>query len=217
MRRADIEEAIRQQEREGYSRRVEAGATVADLKALAQSGKKFGVIYPDPAWTFRVYSGREKQRSAERRYDVMSLDQIKALPVEALAADNCALFLWAVWPEMPGAIEVIEAWGFRYSTAGFVWVKQNRKGVGLFTGMGYHTRNNTEPCLLGLRGAPMRMAKDVHQVIMAPVGEHSEKPEEARRRIERLYPGPYLELFARQPRERWTTWGNELPARQEAA
>jgi N6-adenosine-specific RNA methylase IME4 len=118
---------------------------------------------------------------------------------------------WAVWPELPGALDVIAAWGFQYQTAGFVWVKQNASGD-LFTGMGYHTRANTEPCLLATRGSPQRLSKDVHQVVIAPVGEHSEKPDEVYCRIERLYPGPYLELFARKPREHWTTWGDEIAA-----
>ena len=77
-------------------------------------------------------------------------------------------------------------------------------------GMGYHTRANTEPCLLATRGNPPRLADDVHQVIMAPVGEHSAKLDEAYSRIRRLYPGPYLELFARKPRDGWTVWGNEV-------
>jgi N6-adenosine-specific RNA methylase IME4 len=199
------------QEREGYIARAAQGGTVTDLAALAASGFRAGVIYVDASWTFHTYSGKGKQRSAERHFDVMTLDAIKALPVAPLAADDCALLLWAVWPELPGALDVIRAWGFQYQTAGFVWVKQNASGDGLFTGMGYHTRANTESCLLATRGSPLRLAADVHQVIMAPVGAHSEKPEEVARRIERLYPAPYLEMFARKPREGWTTWGNEVP------
>jgi N6-adenosine-specific RNA methylase IME4 len=203
-----VNAAIIEQEREGYRARTEQGATVADLQALV--GTRFGVIYPDPPWSFEVYSGKGKQRSAERHYDTWSLERIKALPVQALAADDCALLLWAVWPELDGALDVIRAWGFEYQTCGFLWVKLNPNGEGLFTGMGYHTRANTEPCLLATRGSPLRLANDVHQVVMAPVTEHSEKPAEVAQRIGRLYPGPYLELFARQPRERWTVWGNEV-------
>jgi N6-adenosine-specific RNA methylase IME4 len=204
-------------EREGYRARTEHGATVADLDALVRAGKKFAVIYPDPSWPFETYSEKGKQRSAERHYDTMSLDQIKALPVQALAADDCALLLWVTWPGLHDAVDVIRAWGFEYRTCSFLWVKTTEKadcikldGAGLHWGMGYHTRANTEPCLLAVRGAPLRLAADVHQVVMATVAEHSEKPEEVARRIERLYGGPYLELFARRPRERWTTWGNEV-------
>jgi N6-adenosine-specific RNA methylase IME4 len=206
-----------EQERETYRARVETGATVSDLEALAASGLKFGVICPDPPWTFDVYSGKGKQRSAERHYDTASLDEIKALPVAALAADDCALLLWAVWPNLNAALEVIAAWGFKYQTAGLLWVKTNEgaesvalDGTGLHWGMGYHSRANTEPLLLSSRGSPRRLSADVHQVVIAPAGQHSEKPSEAYSRIQRLYPGPFLELFGRKRREGWHVWGNEV-------
>jgi N6-adenosine-specific RNA methylase IME4 len=201
-----------EQERAPYATRIHQGGTVADLKALAASGKKFGGICVDPPWSFEVYSGKGKQKAAERHYDVMSLDDIKALPIADLAATDCALFLWAVWPRLPDALEVIRAWGFEFKTAGFVWVKQNRGGEGLFTGMGFWTRANTEPCLLATRGSPLRLAADVHQVILSPVREHSRKPDEVRSRIERLVAGPHLELFGREQAPGWTVWGNEIPS-----
>jgi N6-adenosine-specific RNA methylase IME4 len=77
--------------------------------------------------------------------------------------------------------------------------------------MGHVTRLGSEPVLLGLRGSPIRLHNDVRQVVIAPIGEHSEKPEEVRRRIERLYPGPYLELFGRKEAPGWSVWGNEIP------
>jgi N6-adenosine-specific RNA methylase IME4 len=107
-------------------------------------------------------------------------------------------------------LDVITAWSFQFKSVGFVWVKLNPSGEGLFTSMGFGTRANTEFVLLATRGAPLRLNADVHQVVMAPVGAHSEKPEEIARRIERLFPGPYLELFARRPRKGWMTWGNEI-------
>ena len=76
--------------------------------------------------------------------------------------------------------------------------------------MGYWTRANAEMCLLATRGSPQRLAMDVPQVIIAPVGEHSQKPEEARRRIERLLNGPYLELYGRKPVDGWTVWGDQI-------
>ena len=108
-------------------------------------------------------------------------------------------------------LDVITAWGFKYTTVGFVWVKLNRNGEGLFFSTGFHTRSNTEFCLLAKRGKPLQLAKDVDQVIMTPVGAHSEKPDEAYRRMERLYGGPRLELFARKLRPNWLCWGDELP------
>ena len=190
---------------------IDDGCTVDDLNKPIAAGKKFGVIYADPPWAFRVYSGKGKARSADKEYDTQSLDWIKSLPIEQLAADDCALFLWAVMPELPGALDVIKAWGFEYKTAGFTWVKQvSIDNPNLAWGMGYWTRANAELCLLATRGSPQRQAKDVHQVIMSPVGEHSRKPEEASVRIERLLPGPYLELFARRPMAGWTVWGNQI-------
>lgn len=197
-------------EKQSYSAEITEGCTVADLDALVRAGKKFSVIYADPPWEFKVYSGKGKQRSAERHYDTKPLDAIKALPVDALAADDCALMLWAVCPELPGALEIIEAWGFKYKTVGFTWVKQNPSGDGLKWGMGYWTRANVELCLLATRGSPKRQAMDVHQVVMSPVGEHSRKPDEVQKRIERLLPGPYLELYGRRASPGWTVWGNQV-------
>jgi N6-adenosine-specific RNA methylase IME4 len=181
------------------------------VKELAAISGPFDTIYADPPWTFEVYSGKGKQRSAERYYDTMKLEEIKNLPVAKIAAKDCALFLWTVWPELPGALEVIEAWGFEYKTAAFVWVKQvSEQNEKLFTGMGYWTRANSEPCLLAIKGKPLRLNLDVHQIITAPVGKHSEKPEIARERIECLVGGPYLELFGRKKVEGWTVWGDEV-------
>ena len=110
---------------------------------------------------------------------------------------------------MPEAFEVIRAWGFEYKTCAFVWVKTTKDESRFATGMGYWTRANAEICLLATRGSPKRINADVHQVISSPRTEHSRKPEEVATRIERLVPGPYLELFARRPREGWSLWGNE--------
>jgi len=212
--------------RQEFEERRDKGARVADLVALAKEGFRAGVIVADPAWEFKVYSGKGKQRSAERHYDTSSLEAIKDLGkyVVPLMAPNCALLMWMVWPEMPGALEVIRSWGAEYKTVGFVWVKATKNaeritldGDGLHWGMGYHTRANSEVCLLATRGNPQRSAKDVHQIVVAPVGEHSEKPDEVCRRVERLYIGPYLELFARKPRPGWTVWGNEIQPAAEAA
>jgi N6-adenosine-specific RNA methylase IME4 len=170
--------------RKSYEEHRQIGDTVAGLESLI--GRNFPVIYGDPPWKFRTYSVNGEARSAERHYGTMSLDDICALPIKDIAAEDCTLFLWGVWPELPGALEVVRRWGFEYKTCAFTWVKQNRSGEGLFTGMGYWTRANTEPCLLATRGSPLRLAADVHQVILSPIAEHSRKPDEVRSRIERL-------------------------------
>lgn len=209
--RAEEKQAKRDEVARQYAERTTLGCNVTDLEILAEQGKRFGVIYADPPWEFRVWSGAGKDRSADNHYKTGGLDAIKALPVEALAAENCALLMWAVMPELPGALEVIKAWGFQYKTVGFTWVKQNKSGEGLFWGMGYWTRANAEVCLLATKGKPERIAKDVHQVLLSPIMDHSRKPDEFHERIERLLPGPYLEVYARRPRKGWTVWGNEIP------
>jgi N6-adenosine-specific RNA methylase IME4 len=197
----------RDQRRTAYALRTVSGGTVKDLFALAESGQKFAVIYADPPWRFETFSEKGKGRSPD--YKTMSVEALAALPVEALAAEDCALLLWATMPILPAALDLIRRWNFIYKTVAFVWIKQNAD-ESLFTGQGYWTRSNAELVLLATRGSPMRLVKDVHQVVMAPVGEHSAKPIEVRRRIERLLPGPYLEMFARSEAEKWTSWGNEI-------
>lgn len=174
----------------------------------------FDVILADPPWQFVTRSPKGQERAPEAHYNTMTLAELAALPVESLAADNCALFLWSCWPSMirdvPG---LLAAWGFEYRSCAFVWVKENRKSAGIFTGMGYYTRANTEPCLLAIRGRMPVAAHNVHQVIMSPVRAHSQKPDEQYNRIERLYPGRrYVELFARRRGgDSWVTWGNQAP------
>jgi N6-adenosine-specific RNA methylase IME4 len=126
-----------------------------------------------------------------------------------VAADDCALFLWAVDPLLDKAFELIRAWGFEYKTVGFYWVKQNSKSDSFFTGLGYWTRANPEQCLLATRGKPRRQEKDVRKLIVEPRREHSRKPEEVRERIGRLAAGPYLELFARETKPEWHCWADQ--------
>ena len=173
--------------------------------------KKYSVILADPPWAFRAWSNKGKGRSAEQHYPTMRLEDIKALPVADLAAEDCVLFLWATFPMLKEALEVVEAWGFSYKTVAFTWVKENRKSPGLFWGLGYWTRANAEVCLLATRGNPKRQSTAVHQVILSPVEQHSKKPDEVRERIVTLMGDvPRVELFARQQAPGWDVWGNEV-------
>jgi N6-adenosine-specific RNA methylase IME4 len=201
-----------------HRRVIEHGCTVSDLVALAASGKRFPLILGDPPWPWETWSSMGRKWSdVTDHYDTCTIEEIKALPVAPLAAEDCVLVLWATWPKLPEALEVIKAWGFTYKTCAFVWVKQNPSEDGLHMGMGYYTRSNSELCLLATRGSPHRLVRDVHQVVLAPVGEHSAKPEEVRRRIERLLAGPYLELYGRKAVPGWTVWGNEIARDQFGA
>jgi N6-adenosine-specific RNA methylase IME4 len=206
--------------RQQHGELIEHGCTVEDLRTLP--AKHFGVIYADPAWLFDNWSpAGGVSTGPANHYSVCTPDQIAELPVARLAADDCVLLLWCTWPHIVIGthLKVIKAWGFEPRTCGFVWVKTNADG-NIFHGNGYYTRSNSEVCLLATRGKPLRLAANVLQIVMTPIGEHSEKPEEVRRRIERLFSGPYLELYGRKQVEGWTVWGNEIPRtrfRQQAA
>ena len=178
--------------------------------------KKFGVIHCDPPWSFKAWSPAGEGRSAKRHYETMTTKQICSLPVVDIAAKDCVLFLWAIMPMLPEAFQAIKAWGFKFKTVGFVWVKQNQNaprlfydGQDIFTGMGYYTRSNCEICIIATRGKPKRLSANVSQPILEPIRAHSRKPAETYDRIEKLFSGPYCDLFARTERRGWATWGND--------
>ena len=170
--------------------------------------KRYSVIYADPPWQYRAKRGRG---AAEKHYPTMAAQELRALPVEKLADKDAVLFLWSTFPQLEEALELIQAWGFSYKTCAFVWVKLNRRSQSLFWGLGNWTRANAELCLMAVKGRPRRLARNVHQIIISPVEEHSKKPEEARRRIEALMGDvPRIELFARRVSPGWDVWGNEV-------
>lgn len=173
--------------------------------------KKYNIIYADPPWAYKVWSKKGQGRSAESHYPTMSIENIKSLAVEQIAAEDCTLFIWCTMPCLQQAFEVIKAWGFTYKTTAFVWIKQNKKSESLFWGMGYWTRANAEMCLLATRGRPKRKSARVHQVVISPIEEHSKKPDIVRNRIIELMGDlPRIELFARQKAAGWQVWGNEV-------
>lgn len=180
----------------------------------------YGIIMADPPWLFENYSKKGEGRNATAHYDCMATADIAALPVEYLASRHCALFLWGTSPLLPDVLVVMRAWGFRFAGKAFCWAKATRKGVetpfkpigdnqNWQIGLGYSTRANTEDCWLGIMGQPERLDRGVRELIVSPAREHSRKPDEAYERATRLYPGPALELFARERRAGWAAWGNE--------
>lgn len=194
--------------------------------SLKRNGRRFGAILADPPWRFATRSAAGRGRSpdgatadgAPRLYATMTLDAIKALPVLDLAAPDCALFLWAIDPMIPEALDVGRAWGFTFKTVAFVWAKSSAVTPNTFPmGTGYWTRANPETCLLFTRGAPRRVSRSVARLIVSPRREHSRKPDETRQRIEALVGGPYAELFARQTAPGWRAWGNETDRFPESA
>lgn len=169
----------------------------------------YRAILADPPWQFRTYSRKGEGKSPQAHYDVMERLDIKALPVGELAAPDCALVMWATAPLLVEATACLEAWGFRYKSAG-AWAKQSSTGRKWAFGTGYCYRSAAEFWLLGTRGKPEQRVRDVRNLIVAPVREHSRKPDRMAADIERLWPGPYVELFARSKRPGWDVWGNDV-------
>ena len=182
-------------------REAELGA-----KQLAWPTKRYGVIYADPPWRFEVYSEDTGQgRTAEAHYPTMSPEDLTALDVPSIAADDCALFMWATAPSMPQAIELLKTWGFTYVTH-CMWVKDK-------LGMGFWFRNWHEVLIVAVKGKIPAPAHGTQwdSYVNAPRGEHSEKPAVFYELIESYFPTlPKIELFARgEARPKWDTWGNE--------
>ena len=167
----------------------------------------FDLIMADPPWSYQMYSAEGYRRAPEAHYQTMSLADICALPAEALAAQDCLLWLWAVGPQLPQALKVMESWGFAFKTSGH-WAKVGLSGKQAF-GTGYLLRCAGEPFLIGTRGAP-RTTRVVRSVLMAPAREHSRKPAIAFSEAVRLMPDARrIELFSRERRDGWSTWGDE--------
>lgn len=168
----------------------------------------YQIIYADPPWR---YDQKSLQGAAEKHYATMSMEELCGLPVERIAAKDSLLFLWATFPQLPAALRLISAWGFKYKTVAFLWLKKNRKSDSWFFGLGFWTRGNAELCLLATRGHPKRKAANIHQFIISPIEAHSKKPDIVRDKIVALAGDvPRIELFARQETPGWDVWGNEV-------
>ena len=170
---------------------------------------KYKIIYADPPWQ---YQDKSKHRGgAERHYGTMSISDLKKMNVNALADDDCILLMWATFPQLKDAISLMEAWGFRYKTIGFNWVKRNKIADSWFWGMGNWTRSNSEICLIGIKGKPKRIGKGVHSVIDNRIMRHSKKPDIVRDKIVELCGDvPRLEMFAREKADGWDAFGDEI-------
>ena len=172
--------------------------------------KKYKIIYADPPWDSNSQFGRDKKRGNKQHYPLMSIEDIKALPVESMADDDCVLLLWIVDAQMQEALDTIKAWGFEYKTVAFTWAKETKHGKDHF-GVGMWTRKNPEMCLLATKGKPKRVGCGVRQLQRHKVREHSRKPDEIRSAIVELCGDvKRVELFCRYPEEGWDVWGNEV-------
>ena len=182
----------------------------------------YGLIAADPAWQFKAWSKKGLGRSPERHYKTMPLEDICALPVKDITARDCHLMLWITGPCLVAGyhMAVFEAWGFRPSSVAFVWIKTKKaqptplfplSSLDFHRGLSKTTWQNAEYVMLGRKGSPKRRNNLIHQLIFAPVRQHSRKPDEFYQRA-KDYAGHdvrALEMFARESRPGWDVWGNE--------
>lgn len=185
---------------------------------------QFGVIHADPAWSYQMYSDKGHGKSPHAHYQCMSMDELKGMRDDILfaTAPDAVLFMWAVWPMLPDALELMKEWGFQYKTGGAwhkrskTWLPECEAPKSAF-GTGYILRSACEPFLIGTRGEPKAKNRSTRNIIEAAVREHSRKPDSTIEMLENLFDGPYLELFARTKREGWSVWGNETDKFSEVA
>jgi len=188
-----------------------------DLSDFA-AGRVFGTVLADPPWRFLNRTGKmapEHRRLS--RYGTMSVDEIAALPVSALAAPVAHLYLWVPNAMLPEGLQVLSAWGFQYKS-NIVWHKLRKDGGSDGRGVGFYFRNVTELILFGVRGKNARTLPPGRRQVNylgTRKREHSRKPDEQYEIIEACSRGPYLELFGRGLRDGWVTWGNEASAHYE--
>jgi N6-adenosine-specific RNA methylase IME4 len=187
---------------------AEASAPFAGLPA-----HEAGVVLADPPYSFDTYSPKGWGKSAHAHYPCMKLDEIKALPVADLVAPDCVLVLWSTQVHLLHAIAALQAWGFAFKTLG-AWAKQSCTGRCWQFGTGFLLRSTAEFFLIGTRGHPQQLSHGVRNLIVAPVREHSRKPDEIYTLIQAKWPGPYVELFARHRRLGWRQWPDPSIAEQ---
>lgn len=174
--------------------------------------RKFATILADPPWQFQNRTGKmAPEHKRLSRYPTMKLQEIKELPVEAIADERAHLYLWVPNALLAEGMQVMEHWGFKYKT-NLIWYKIRKDGGPDRRGVGFYFRNVTEIILFGVRGKNIRTlqpGRSQENIISSRKREHSRKPDEQYDIIESCSWGPYLELFARGKRKGWSTWGNQ--------
>ena len=171
--------------------------------------KKYQIIYADPPWSYNdKMSGHSF--SLDHEYITQHKNWIQTLPIQKIADVNCVLFLWVVSPLLDEGIDTLKSWGFKYKTLAFCWSKHTKYNKKV-SNLGRWTMGNVELCLLGVKGKPKRICKNIKQLVEAERVKHSKKPDIVRDRIVELMGNiPRIELFARQKTEGWDCLGNEI-------
>lgn len=177
---------------------------------IFNTDKKYNIIYADPPWSYRNMGNI--QAAANSHYKTMSMPELfkMRIQIDNIADKNCMLFLWVTFPKLQEGLDLIKSWGFEYKTIGFNWIKKNKNGSNFF-GVGWYTKSNSEICLIGVKGKPIKASNKVSQIIEAERQEHSKKPAIVRDKIVEFCGNvPRIELFARQHADGWDCWGNEV-------
>lgn len=189
----------------------EFNTTIATLRQVT-NGKLYKTIYADPPWQFHNRTGKvAPEHKRLTRYETMTLEEIKQLPIGEFAAEKSHLYLWVPNALLPEGLEVMKAWGFEYKT-NIIWEKVRKDGMPDGRGVGFYFRNVTEVLLFGIKGGKNRTlsaGRSQVNLIRSVKKEHSRKPDAFITLIENCSSGPYLELFARGFREGWDMWGNQ--------
>jgi N6-adenosine-specific RNA methylase IME4 len=197
-------------------RKVTAAPKVltAAEELLSLGTDEFATVLADPPWRFQNRTGKmAPEHKRLSRYGTMDLKEIMELPVAQVVRERAHLYLWVPNALIMEGLEVMRRWGFTYKT-NLVWYKTRKDGGPDGRGVGFYFRNVTEILLFGIRGTNNRTLKPGRtqtNIIVSRKREHSRKPDEQYRLIERCSPGPYLEMFARHYRKGWTHFGNEAP------
>lgn len=172
---------------------------VSDLQELIKEGRKFKTILADPPW---AYSNQATRAATDNHYETMSVENICELPVIELADDTAHLHLWTTNAFIYESARIMEAWGFEYKSV-FLWVKPTM-------GIGNYWRVSHEFLMLGIKGNLSFNDHSEMSWYSEKRSKHSRKPQKIIEKIEKVSPGPYLELFGRETRKGWVVWGNEI-------
>jgi len=196
--------------------RSSPGLATNDLQEASSAGP-YDVILLDPPWYY--YGSPNKMAAAGKHYSLMTDEEIGRLPVPDLLTKRGIVFIWTTSSTLARAMDLLSTWGLAYRGLAFDWIKVSKNGRP-FGARGVRpsiTKPITEQVICGSRvakGRPLPLEDEsIQQTIFAPVGRHSAKPEGVHAALERMYPGMRkLEMFARQPRDGWVCWGNEISA-----
>ena len=179
--------------------------------------KKYNIIYADPPWHYGSKSAVNNTTGSAIKplsdhYSTMSLQELKNMPIKSMTKDDAACFMWVTDSHIDEALEVLRSWGFAYKTIAFNWVKTTSKG-NYCKNVAPWTMKSSEICLLGIKGrmTKYKQANNIESLVIAQRTQHSQKPNEVRKRIEDLFGDlPRIELFARQKTDGWDVWGDEI-------